>query len=215
MNEKRTRMTGVARREQLINVGRSLFASKGFDATSVEEIAAKAKVSKPIIYEHFGGKEGLYAVIVDREVQALTTTLENALTRSQRPRVIVESAALALLTYIETHTDGFRVLMRDAPSAHHAGSFSSIIGDVAAKVEHLLAQQFDASHMNPRYSPLYAQMLVGLIAQVGQWWLDERHMSKEKVAAHVVNLVWYGMRDLRTTPSLMSDKNNSGTNVVL
>ena len=45
-----------------------VFAERGFEATSVEEIAARAGVSKPIVYEHFGGKEGLYAVIVDREV---------------------------------------------------------------------------------------------------------------------------------------------------
>ena len=64
-------MTGKERREQLLDVGRSLFAQKGFDATSVEEIAAKAGVSKPVVYEHFGGKEGLYAVVVDREMRAL------------------------------------------------------------------------------------------------------------------------------------------------
>ena len=68
-------MSGFARREQLVSVGRSLFAEKGFGATSVEEIATRAKVSKPVIYEHFGGKEGLYAVIVDREVQALITSV--------------------------------------------------------------------------------------------------------------------------------------------
>ena len=49
-------MTSLQRREQLIEVGRSLFAAKGFEAVSVEEIAAHAKVSKPIVYEHFGGK---------------------------------------------------------------------------------------------------------------------------------------------------------------
>ncbi len=49
-------MTGKQRREQLLEVGRSLFAEKGFDATSVEEIAARAQVSKPVVYEHFGGK---------------------------------------------------------------------------------------------------------------------------------------------------------------
>lgn len=59
-----SRMTSYQRREQLIEIGRSLFASKGFEAVSVEEIAATAKVSKPIVYEHFGGKEGLYAVVV-------------------------------------------------------------------------------------------------------------------------------------------------------
>ena len=78
-----SRMTSYQRREQLIEIGRSLFASKGFEAVSVEEIAATAKVSKPIVYEHFGGKEGLYAVVVDREMRALTDTLVNALSDPQ------------------------------------------------------------------------------------------------------------------------------------
>ena len=74
------RMTALQRREQLIRVVRAVFASKGFEAVSVEEIAANAKVSKPIVYEHFGGKEGLYAVIVDREMRELTNALIEALT---------------------------------------------------------------------------------------------------------------------------------------
>jgi AcrR family transcriptional regulator len=65
------RMTGAERREQLIGIARGLFAERGFEGTSVEEIAASASVSKPVVYEHFGGKEGLYAVVVDREVRTL------------------------------------------------------------------------------------------------------------------------------------------------
>ena len=78
-----SRMTSYQRREQLIEIGRSLFAAKGFEAVSVEEIASTAKVSKPIVYEHFGGKEGLYAVVVDPEMRALTDVLINALSDPQ------------------------------------------------------------------------------------------------------------------------------------
>ena len=92
--------------------------------------------------------------------------------------------------------------MRDAPSNSTSGSFSSLMGDIAIKVEHLLAEQFAQGQMDPKWAPLYAQMLVGLIAQVGQWWLDERRMKKEEVAAHVVNLVWNGVRNLRPDPIL-------------
>ncbi len=121
-------MTSLQRREQLIEVGRSLFAAKGFEAVSVEEIAAHAKVSKPIVYEHFGGKEGLYAVIVDREMRALTGTLTAALDDSTvHPRQIVERTALALLTYIEENAEGFQVLVRDSPSTDPSGSFSSLM----------------------------------------------------------------------------------------
>ena len=54
---KRSRMSRIQRREQLIGIGRHLFAAHGFDAVSVEEIATAAGVSKPVIYEHFGGKQ--------------------------------------------------------------------------------------------------------------------------------------------------------------
>ncbi|MDC4233762.1 TetR/AcrR family transcriptional regulator [Actinomyces sp. B33] len=202
MGEKRTRMSGLERREQLVAVGRSLFADRGFSATSVEEIAARAKVSKPVIYEHFGGKEGLYAVVVDREVHALLSQVSSSLESSDRPRFVLENAALALLDYIESNTAGFRVLVRDAPTEQALGSYSSVLGDVAARVEHVLADQFRRSSFDPGWAPLYAQMLVGLIAQVGQWWLDDRRMKKDEVAAHVVNLVWNGMHNLRPAPGL-------------
>jgi AcrR family transcriptional regulator len=51
----RRRMTAAGRREQLIATARGLFAQRGFDGTSIEEIAARAEVSKPVVYEHFGG----------------------------------------------------------------------------------------------------------------------------------------------------------------
>lgn len=77
---RRVRMTGKERREQLLDIGRTLFADKGFEGTSVEEIAARAGVSKPVVYEHFGGKEGLYAVVVDREMRQLLDLVTGALT---------------------------------------------------------------------------------------------------------------------------------------
>jgi AcrR family transcriptional regulator len=113
-------MSGTARREQLLDVGRTLFAEKGFEATSIEEIASRAGVSKPVVYEHFGGKENLYAVVVDREMSVLLKRITSALTAG-RPRELVEQAALALLTYIEDEADGFRVLTRDAPVVSDTG----------------------------------------------------------------------------------------------
>src|ERR1700748_3693784 len=118
----RIRMTGTERREQLLDVGRTLFAERGFEATSIEEIAARAGVSKPVVYEHFGGKEGLYAVVVDREMSDLLQRLTAALS-SGHPRQLVEQAALALLTYIEEQTDGFRILSRDSPLGSSSGTF--------------------------------------------------------------------------------------------
>lgn len=198
----RSRMTGTQRRAQLLDVSRRLFAEKGFDGTSVEEIAARAEVSKPVVYEHFGGKEGVYAVVVDREIQALTSALTGALEGGGHPKVLVERTALALLGYIEASEDGFRILVRDSPVAQATGTFSSLIGDVATQVEHLLADQFKKQGQDPKTAPIYAQMLVGMVALTGQWWLDARSPSKNVVAAHLVNLAWNGLSALERRPTL-------------
>src|ERR1700753_2126537 len=154
----RVRMTGTERREQLLDVGRALFAERGFEATSIEEIAARAGVSKPVVYEHIGGKEGLYAVVVDREIQSLTQRISSALTVGHA-RQMVEQAALALLIYIEDETDGFRVLTRDSPVASGTGTFSSLLNDIASKVEYILADEFRERGFQTELAGMYAQML--------------------------------------------------------
>lgn len=202
-SDKRTRrrMTGAERREQLIDVGRGLFATKGFDATSVEEIAATAKVSKPVVYEHFGGKEGLYAVVVDREVRTMLDTIRGALTSGSN-RELIEQATLAMLDYIDEHTDGFRVLLRDSTVASGSGSMASMLSGVADSVTDILVAEFTARGLDRRTAPLYAQMLTGMVAMTGQWWLEARKPRKAVVAAHVVNLAWNGLAGLERSPRL-------------
>lgn len=201
--QRRVRMTGAERREQLIEVGRAVFAERGFDGTAIEEIAARARVSKPVVYEHFGGKEGLYAVVVDREVTTLLTMMRNSLTAG-RSRELLEQAALAFLDYIERRPDGFRILARDSPLGAPTASFQSIIGDVGSRVQGILAEAFSGRELDPRTAPMYSQMLVGMVGAVGQWWLDTRKPNREVVAAHLVNLAWNGLSGLDPEPSLVS-----------
>lgn len=197
----RTRMSGTERREQLLDIARPLFAERGYEATSVEEVAARAGVSKPVVYAHFGGKEGLYAVVVDREVRQLLDMMRTALTAGH-PRELLEQAALALLDYVEQSSDGFRILVRDSPIGSASGSFVSIISDVASRVEHILAGEFKARGFDPEYAPMYAQMLVGMVGTTGQWWLDARQPGKHEVAAHLCNLAWHGLSGLDQNPRL-------------
>ncbi|WP_376778574.1 TetR/AcrR family transcriptional regulator [Phytoactinopolyspora halotolerans] len=198
----RVRMTGKQRREQLLDIGRALFAERGFDGTSIEEIATRARVSKPVVYEHFGGKEGLYAVVVDREMERLLHSITTALGSDSHPRALLERAALALLDYIETSTDGFRILVRDSPVAQSTGGFASLISDAASQVEYLLAAEFTSRGFDAAHAPMYSQMLVGMVALTGQWWLDVRQPDKTEVAAHLVNLAWNGLAGLEHTPAL-------------
>ena len=195
-------MSGRERREQLIGVGRLLFAERGFEATSVEEVAERAGVSKPIVYEHFGGKEGLYAVVVDREVQTLLGRIIAAMDAQPHPRSMIEGAADAFLRYIEEERDGFRILVRDAPIVGaSAGTLPSVIGDVAASAESHMAAQFRERGYDPKLAPIYARALVGMVALVGQWWLEVGKPDREVVASHLVNLAWNGLKDLDPKPA--------------
>jgi AcrR family transcriptional regulator len=201
----RSRMTGKERREQLLDIGRTVFAAKGFDGTSVEEIADKAGVSKPVVYEHFGGKEGLYAVVVDREVSRLLDRITVSLV-GNHPRELLEQAAGSLLRYIEEETDGFRILVRDSPVASSGGTFASMISDIATQVEHVLAGQFKGRGYDPKLAGLYSQALVGMVALTGQWWLDARKPKRDEVAAHLVNLAWNGLSHLEPKPRLRTKR---------
>ncbi len=194
-------MTGQERRAQLLDVGRSVFAERGFEAASVEEIAARANITKPVVYEHFSGKEGLYAVIVDREVQSLLGRITQSLEGSH-PRALLEQAAMAFLSYVEAEPEGFRILVRDSPVTSATGTLASVIGDIAMQVEYILRNQFRDRGFDTKLSPLYSQALVGMVALVGQWWLDAGRPKKDVVAAHLVNLAWNGLKGLEVNPRL-------------
>jgi AcrR family transcriptional regulator len=194
-------MSGTQRREQLIEVARALFAERGFAAASIEEVALRGGVSKPVVYEHFGGKEGLYAVVVDREMRELLGRIISALSGddASHPRELLRRAADAFLGYIEEHTGGFRVLVRDSPAAGSAGTFSNLLGEIAGRVEHVVGREFAARGVDATLAPMYSQALVGMVALTGQWWLDARRPNRDEVAAHLVDLAWRGLSGIART----------------
>jgi AcrR family transcriptional regulator len=199
------RLTAAARRAQLIEVGRNVFAKRGYEATSVEEIAERAKVSKPIVYEHFGGKEGLYAVVVDREMEHVVTSIAESIS-SGTPRERIERAALAFLRYVKEQPDGFAVLSRDAPVGSGRGGMSGLLNDVAERVGDVFAAAFKQAGYDPKVAPVYAHALVGMVTFVGQWWTETRKLPVEKVASHIAALAWMGLRHLPKRPALVAKK---------
>ncbi len=193
-------MTGPERRSQLLDVGRALFADRGFDGTSVEEVAARAGVTKPVVYDHFGGKDGLFVAVVDREVTDLLARFAAALDGDD-PRRLLEQATLVLLSYVERSPDGFRVLVRPTAGQQGGTPSASVLSTVAARVEHLLSARLGHS---TAFAGLYAQALVGQGSLVGQWWLAHPEHSRTEVAARLADLAWHGLSALRPDPALVT-----------
>jgi AcrR family transcriptional regulator len=201
MASRSRRLPASERRAQLIEVGRSVFAKHGYEGTSVEEIAKRAKVSKPIIYEHFGGKEGLYAVIVDREMDYVERRITEAIS-SGSPRERVERASLAFLSYVRDHPAGFAVLSQDSPLSSSRGTISSLLNDLAERVGDVFVSALQEAGYDTKAAPIYANALIGMVTFVGTWWTEERKLPIEEVAKHIGALAWMGLRHLPKRPTL-------------
>jgi hypothetical protein len=137
---------------------------------------------------------------VDRFLSMATRLLEGEDTREK-----FEAAAISLLRYIEENTDGFRILVRDSPPGSGSGTFASLISDIASQVEYILGDVLAARGYDPKHAPMYAQMLVGMVAFTGQWWLDARKPKLEEVAAHLVNMAWNGLSQLDPKPQISAE----------
>jgi len=198
----RKRLSAGERRAQLIDVGRAVFAERGYDGTAVEEIAERAGISKPVVYEHFGGKEGLYAVIVDREMASVIDAVTHAI-EAGSPRARLEGATVAFLGYVRDHPDGFAILSRDAPTS---SGYASLLTEVADRVGKIFAAEFKRAGYDQKAAPIYAQGLIGMVTFVGQWWTDDPSRSIEDISAHLSALAWMGLRHLPKKPAKLEGR---------
>ena len=197
----RTRLTGAARRAQLLDVGRTVFAERGFELASMDEIATRAGITKPIVYEHFGSKEGLYAAVVEREMDALVGSVSDALSQgSSRERW--EAAVVVFLEYIEKEPAGFEVLTREAPLGVGRRGLTRVIDQLAERVSVAFIDGFRQAGYPTPLAPIYANALLGTVTQVGVWWAEGgRVQSRDHVVRHVAALGWMGLRHLPRKPA--------------
>lgn len=194
------RLTGAERRAQLISVGRTVFATHGFDAVSLEDVAHRAGVTKPVIYEHFGGKEGLHAAIVEREMDDLVNRVMQGISDGT-PRERFEHAVLAFMTYLQAEPAGFAVLTREAPVGAARRGMTRVIDHLAQRVGEIFSVEFARAGYDRKLAPLYANALLGMVTQVGQWWAAEgKKVSLDHVVEHVCAIGWMGLRHLPKKP---------------
>jgi AcrR family transcriptional regulator len=194
------RLTGPERRAQLITVGRSVFAVHGFEAISLEDIANRAGVTKPIIYEHFGGKEGLHAAIVEREMDDLVNRVTQGMSKGS-PRVRFENAVVAFLTYLQAEPAGFAVLTREAPVGAARRGMTRVIDHLAQRVGEIFSVEFARHGYDRKLAPIYANALLGMVTQVGQWWAaDGKKIPLDHVVQHICAIGWMGLRHLPKQP---------------
>lgn len=195
------RLSGAERRAQILDFGRGVFAERAFELASMDDIAQRAGISKPILYEHFGSKEGLYAAIVEREMEDLVARVSKALSAGAS-RERWNQAVVAFVDYVETQPAGFEVLTREAPSGVGRRGLTRVIDQLAERVGDALRAGFQRAGFPKHLVPLYSTALLGMVTQVGLWWAEGgRRVRRDQVMRHLAALGWFGLRHLPKDPS--------------
>lgn len=187
------RLPAAARRSQLLETALVVFADRGYDTVSMEEVAEAAGVTKPVLYQHFGSKRALYLELLEDVGSRLAEAIAKATAQAATPHQRVEAGFRAYFGFVQDHEAAFRLLfggstrrdreMRRQVAVVEAG----IAGAVAALIE------ADVSEDHRR---LLAYGVVGLAEATCRHWLasPSRQPPPEVLARRVAELAWAGLR---------------------
>ena len=193
------RLPADQRRQQLLDVARDVFAERGFHATSMDEIAEAAGVTKPVLYQHFPSKRSLY-------IELLTDTGRAAAARARRPRPRnvergrdrVESGFLAYFRFVADSRAGFRLLF--SASIRTDPEFARVVDTVVQAAADVISEliEIPASDAHRR---VLANALVGMAESVGRHTSDDPETAfgadAEDLARWISELAWFGLRGVR------------------
>ncbi|MCF2530709.1 TetR family transcriptional regulator [Yinghuangia soli] len=179
------------RRLELLDAADRVVMRDGPDA-SMNTIAAEAGITKPILYRHFGDKDGLYRALAERHTEELALAIRAAVDPgpggARTPRGRVQATIDTYLAHIEANPQVYRFLL------HRAGAESADVhGHVTAyqrRVGEELARSFDPLGATGVLARAWAHGIVGMVQACGDWWLDEHPCERAELTVYLTELLW-------------------------
>jgi len=165
------RLGAVERRRQLFDVALTLFAERGYRATTMDDVAEAAGVTKPLLYQHFSSKRALYLELVDSVAMDLLGEIGRATAAAQGPRQQVEMGFAAYFRLVVTHEAAFRLLheRNDTEDEELGGSLRQVQDAIAEAIEPLITAGLDPEHRR-----FLAYAVVGMAEGASRHWLANR-----------------------------------------
>ncbi|GHH57089.1 TetR/AcrR family transcriptional regulator [Lentzea cavernae] len=187
------RLPRTARRAQLLAAAQDVFVANGYHAAAMDEIAERAGVSKPVLYQHFPGKLELYMALLESHVDELVGRVRTAIGSTTDNKLRVRAAVAAFYDFVDGEGQAFRMVfesdLRSEPSVQAAVERATT-DSVDAITETITA---DAG-LDEERARLLAVGLVGLSQVTARSWLaDNRRVPKEDAVALISNLAWRGI----------------------
>jgi AcrR family transcriptional regulator len=181
------------RRGQLLAAASEVFVDRGFHAAGMDEIADRAGVSKPVLYQHFSSKLELYLAVLQRHVDNLVSGVRQALRTTTDNRQRLRSAVQAFFDFIEHDSQGYRLIFEN-----DYVSEPQVAAQVRVATESCTDAVFDLisrdSGLEAHRARMIAVGLVGISVDCARYWLGaDRPISKEDAVAGTVQFAWGGL----------------------
>lgn len=187
------RLPRNARRAQLLHVALDVFAEAGYHAASMDEIAERAGVSKPVLYQHFPGKQDLYLALLEASVDTVINGVKAALDSTHDNRRRVEATFELWYDYVADQRAAFRLVFEaDLTSDPRVRALVERVTDESASA---IAEVIrEDTNLSPAASHLLAAGLVG-IGQVGarSWMSSDSELTKDEAVQLAAGLAWRGI----------------------
>jgi AcrR family transcriptional regulator len=182
-----------ARRRQLLASAIEAIRSIGPGVT-MEQLAKAGGVTKPILYRHFGDRDGLITAIAHEFSTDLVSSITGPLQASEYPREMLNSTVGAYVAYLERdpYLYGF-LIQQSSPRHDERTPISSLVDVVAQQVAAVASEQLRTTGRSDRVAIPWAYGIVGLVHQATNWWLRDHSMSQEDFLASITELMWTGL----------------------
>jgi AcrR family transcriptional regulator len=187
---RRTRWTAhrASRREELIDAAIRAIARHGA-GVGMDQIAADARTSKPVIYRYFADKTDLHRAVTDRVVRTIIATLRSATTEAPSAQELIHHSVDAYLALLEQSPQLYRFVIAH-PQMEEGRTFSEVIAELLAEQ---LADSLRAGGLDPAYAHPWGEAIVGFISAASLWWLEHPGaMSRPELADYLTALLWGG-----------------------
>ncbi len=193
------RMPRNARRAQLLESALGVFVAQGYHAAAMDDIAERAGVSKPVLYQHFPGKLELYLALLDQSCDTIIDACRHALKSTDDNKLRVEAAMHVFYDYVASAQGAFRLVFESDLTNERA--VRERVDRVTRECAEAIAEVIHSDTGLPdEQSRLLSVSLVGMAQVSARFWLDTEGEIPQKDAANLVTaLAWRGIRGFPRT----------------
>jgi AcrR family transcriptional regulator len=193
-------MQAADRREAILAAALDVFAEHGYHETSLESVAARAGVSKALIYEHFDSKRELHRALLERYVHELLGRVVDASAVAEPGEGRLLAGLDAFLGFVEERREAWRFVFRHVADAEIADAVVGLRDEVAAAIAVLMAvdapPEWAGDPELGREIEMIAQEITGAVQALANWWDQHRDVPRERITQSIMDFAWVGLERL-------------------